>query len=60
MIFVLIAGTYTPFGLLVFSGNWRIAILAVVWSGALTAIVLRLAWIGAPKWLDVLIGAALG
>jgi hemolysin III len=60
MIFLLIAGTYTPFGLLVLSGNWRVVVLAIVWSGALTAIVLRMIWIRAPKWLDALVAVALG
>ena len=33
-VYLLIAGTYTPFGLLVLSRNWAIPVLAVVWSGA--------------------------
>src|SRR2546428_10878751 len=41
MIFVLIAGTYTPFCLLVLAGPWRIAMLTVVWAGALGGIVLK-------------------
>src|SRR5919106_5236203 len=39
MIFVLIAGTYTPFGLLALEGAWRWSILSVVWAGALGAVV---------------------
>lgn len=42
MIFVLIAGSYTPFALLVLRGPWSIAILAVVWTGALIGIGLKL------------------
>jgi hemolysin III len=60
MIYSLIAGTYTPFGLLVLDGAWRISILAIVWIGALTAIVLKLAWVDAPKWLSATIGLGLG
>ena len=41
MIFVLIAGTYTPFALLVLHGAWSVAILAGVWTGAAAGIVLK-------------------
>jgi hemolysin III len=59
-IYLLIAGTYTPYALLALSGTWRIAVLAVVWSGAAAAIVLKLAWVGAPKALAAALGVALG
>jgi hemolysin III len=59
-IFGLIAGSYTPFGLLVLHGDWRISVLAIVWSGALAAILLKFVWVGAPKWLGALLGLALG
>ena len=59
-IYGLIAGSYTPFGLLVLSGAWRITILAIVWTGALAATVLKFAWVKAPKWLAATIGIALG
>jgi len=59
-VFLLIAGTYTPFGLLVLSRAWAIPILAVVWAGALAAIAFKLFWIGSPKWLTAAIGLALG
>ena len=42
MIYVLIAGTFTPFGLLVLDGGWRWASLAVMWSGALLGVVLTI------------------
>jgi hemolysin III len=60
MIYGLIAGTYTPFGLLVLEGAWRVVILAVVWSGAAVAIGLKLFWVDAPKWLAAAIGIGLG
>ena len=60
MIFTLIAGTYTPFGLIVLRGNWRVSILAVVWSGAAVAIVVKLAWVNAPKWVAASIAIGLG
>lgn len=59
-IFLLIAGTYTPFALLALSGAWRWTVLPIVWGGALAAIVLKLAWIDGPKWLSAAIGIALG
>jgi hemolysin III len=42
MIFVLIAGTYTPFLLLVIGGSWGVVLLALVWIGAITGIVLKI------------------
>jgi hemolysin III len=41
MIFVLIAGTYTPLCLLALSGAWSVVMLATVWAGAITGIVLK-------------------
>jgi hemolysin III len=60
MIFVLIAGTYTPFALLVLHGTLAHAILIVVWAGALGGIVLNLVWITAPRWLIAAVYVALG
>ncbi|HEU6446112.1 MAG TPA: hemolysin III family protein [Gaiellaceae bacterium] len=59
-IYLLIAGTYTPFCLLALSGAWRWTVLPVVWGGALVAIILKLAWLDAPKWVAASIGIALG
>jgi hemolysin III len=60
MIFVLIAGTYTPFSLLVLDGTLATAVLIVVWAGALGGIVLNLVWITAPKWVTATVYVALG
>ena len=51
MIFVLIAGTYTPFALLAFSGVLPAVLLACVWIGAALGVVLNVSWIDAPKWV---------
>ncbi|MFL5962966.1 MAG: hemolysin III family protein [Gaiellaceae bacterium] len=59
-IYLLIAGTYTPFGLLVLSHNWAVAVLSIVWTGSLAAILLKLFWPGTPKKLSAAIGLALG
>jgi hemolysin III len=51
MIFVLIAGSYTPFGLLVLSGTLGTVMLIAVWSAALAGALFKLVWIDAPGWL---------
>jgi hemolysin III len=60
MIFVLIAGTYTPFALLVLDGTLAKVVLAGVWSGAAAGIVFTLVWPDAPKWLTAATYVALG
>jgi hemolysin III len=60
MIFVLIAGTYTPFALLVLHGTLADLVLGVVWGGALAGMILKLVWIDAPKWLVAAVYLALG
>lgn len=59
-IFLLIAGSYTPFAVLVIDGALGDVILAVVWIGAAAGIVLKLVWVDAPKWLTAVIYVALG
>lgn len=60
MIFFLIAGTYTPFALLVLEGALATAILVVVWVGAIAGAVVETVWIDHPKWVSALIYLALG
>jgi hemolysin III len=43
MIYVLIAGTYTPFSLLVLHGTWSVAMLSIVWTGAALGVGLKIA-----------------
>ena len=59
-IYLLIAGTYTPFALLALSGAWRWTVLPIAWGGALVAIVYKLAWIDGPKWVSAILAVALG
>jgi hemolysin III len=59
-VYLLIAGTYTPFGLLVLDGAWRWTVLGIVWAGAVAAIALKIVWGSAPKWVAAAIGIALG
>jgi len=60
MIFVLIAGTYTPFGILVLEGTLAVVVLAILWGGAVAGVLLKLAWADAPKWLMAVTYIALG
>lgn len=60
MIFFLIAGTYTPFALLVLDGTLAMAILVVVWIGAIAGAIVEMIWIDHPKWASALIYLSLG
>ncbi len=60
MIFVLIAGTYTPFALLVLHGGLARAVLIAVWGGALLGIALKMFWPDTPKWLTAAVYVTLG
>lgn len=60
MIFILIAGTYTPFCLLVLAGSTSWIVLSIVWGGAILGVVTRLTWVNAPKALFVPLYLALG
>jgi hemolysin III len=51
MIFVLIAGTYTPFAVLVLDGTLQQVVLGGVWGGAAAGILFTLIWVDAPAWL---------
>jgi hemolysin III len=59
-IYLLIAGTYTPIGLIIMSRAWAIPVLAVVYAGAAAAILLKLFWVQAPKVLSAILGLSLG
>ena len=60
MIFVLIAGTYTPVALLALRGSLADAVLVVLWAGALGGVVFKLLWVDAPKWLLAAVYVLLG
>ncbi|MFT4298062.1 MAG: hemolysin III family protein [Aeromicrobium sp.] len=59
-IFLLIAGSYTPFCLLLLSTKHAIIMLSVVWGGAVLGMLFRVFWIGAPRWIYVPLYVALG
>lgn len=60
MIFVLIAGTYTPICLVVLHGTVGIALLILVWSIAIFGILTKLFWFNAPRWLSTAIYVVMG
>jgi hemolysin III len=60
MIFVFIAGTYTPLALFAMDRVTGYVVLAVIWGGALTGVALKLLWPHAPRWLGVPIYIGLG
>jgi hemolysin III len=59
-IFVLIAGTYTPFCLLALDVGWRVGLLGLIWGLALCGILLKLLWMDAPRWLSVALYLGIG
>ncbi len=59
-IFVLIAGTYTPFCLLALDGGWRWGLLGLIWGLALGGVLLKLLWMEAPRWLSVVLYLGMG
>jgi len=60
MIFLFIAGTYTPFSLLAMDRTTGYIVLGVVWGGAVAGVALKLLWPHAPRWLGVPIYLAVG
>jgi hemolysin III len=60
MIFLFIAGTYTPFSVLVLRGTAQTVILATVWSGAMAGVAMKMAWPHAPRWASTPLYIALG
>lgn len=59
-IFLIIAGTYTPFTILLLDGRDAQVLLTLVWVGALLGVAFRVLWVGAPRWLYVPVYLALG
>ncbi len=59
-IFLLIAGSYTPFSLLLLTKEHATIMLSLVWGGALLGVAFKIFWIGAPRWLYVPLYLLLG
>jgi hemolysin III len=60
MIFVLIAGTYTPFALLAMPHATGMLVLSIVWGGATAGVALKMCWPSAPRWVGVPLYLLLG
>lgn len=60
MIFVLIAGSYTPVCLLVLGGRVGYTLLAIIWGIALAGMIVKACWITCPKWFSSMIYIAMG
>jgi hemolysin III len=60
MIFFLIAGTVTPFALLVIGGSLGTTLLVAAWAGALAGTIVELIWVDAPKWVTAIVYLAVG
>ncbi|MBN2723132.1 MAG: hemolysin III family protein [Deltaproteobacteria bacterium] len=59
-IFLLIAGTYTPFSLVTLRGPWGWVIFGLVWTLALTGIIMESFWVFRPKWVSTMIYIPMG
>ena len=60
MIFVLIAGSYTPVCLIVLGGRMGYTLFAVVWGIAIVGMLLKACWVTCPKWFSSIIYIAMG
>ncbi|WP_313406661.1 hemolysin III family protein [Aeromicrobium sp.] len=59
-IFVMIAGSYTPFSLLLLEPNQTAVLLTLVWGGAILGVLFKVFWLSAPRWVYVPLYLALG
>ena len=60
MIFILIAGSYTPICLIVVGGALGLKLLVLIWSLALAGIIVKMFWIYCPKWFSSMLYIAMG
>ncbi len=60
MIYILIAGTYTPITLIVLEGFIGWALFTAVWTIAVVGVIFKLAWFNAPKWISLVLYLAMG
>ena len=60
MIFVMIAGSYTPICLIALHGRTGIALCALVWAAAIGGILVKAFWINCPKWFSSVLYIAMG
>lgn len=60
MIYVLIAGTYTPICVIILKGPWGYSLLLAIWCLAIVGILLKIFWFNAPRWLSTVFYIAMG
>jgi len=60
MIYVLIAGTYTPICVIGLTGAWGLSMLITVWVLAALGIIMTVFWFGAPRWLTTAVYLLMG
>jgi len=60
MIFVLVAGSFTPIAFNVLNGAWRVTVLAVVWAVAVVGVVQKVVWPRVRQWFSVTLQTSLG
>lgn len=60
MIYVLIAGTYTPICMIVLDGWLKWVLLLVIWFLAIIGIILKIFWFNSPRWLSTLFYIVMG
>ncbi len=60
MIYVLIAGTYTPLILLALNGYWKWSSITIIWILAAAGIIIKLVWFQAPRWISTLLYLGMG
>lgn len=60
MIFLLIAGTYTPFTLVPLRGPWGWWLFGIIWGCAAVGIAVKMLWMGAPRWVSTAFYVAMG
>ena len=59
-IYLIIAGTYTPFAVLALPPSEGLVMLSIVWVGALAGVAFRVFWVGAPRWLSTTLYVVVG
>ena len=60
MIFILIAGTYTPVCLVTLAGKFGTILLSLIWTIAVAGVFMKVFWMGAPRWLSTMIYVIMG
>jgi len=60
MIYVLIAGTYTPITLVALRGAWGWSLLGSIWGIAILGVIMKIVWLNAPRWFSILFYIVMG